>query len=407
MATTTRRLVLALSLAAIVQWPAEARADMNTDWMATVEETLAKVRGFRADRARAIAWLAAFNALDAIEPRFRPYPPAPPPVATGGPAPSPEAAFATALYTALVVEPDADHALLAKRTRDALAGVKNSAEREAGAALGRRAALLLLMARSEDLLDRIEPAAREARAGEFVAAADAKMPRSLSVSRLAPFGVRSVAAVDPGPPPALGSETALREIAETRALGGAASTQRTSDQAAAALFWNSGEPADFIALIKPVLEARKLDTLAFSRIMALDAMMSIDSSIAGAALKEKYFRWRPDSAIAGPFAAEPKESSWQPLVSTPNSPEYPSGGGIGAGISEVELPRLFELRGPIEWRNGQTGQTRRWPDAAALAEELAAARVWGGVHFRSAVDAGRKVGRAVATEILEQQLRPR
>jgi hypothetical protein len=94
-------------------------------------------------------------------------------------------------------------------------------------------------------------------------------------------------------------------------------------------------------------------------------------------------------------------------VSVPNSPQYPSGSGTFAGTLDVELPRLFALTGPIEWRNSQTGQTRRWSNASLAADEIASSRVWAGVHFRSAVDAGRRVGRQVASEILDRQLLPR
>ena len=142
--------------------------------------------------------------------------------------------------------------------------------------------------------------------------------------------------------------------------------------------------------------------------LALDAMISVDDNIVNTRLKERYGHWRPESAIAGPFAAPAdRDPDWQSLVRVPNSPQYPSGGDNFAGTLEVELPRLFGITGPVEWRNSQSGQTRRWPNASSAADEIAASRVWAGVHFRSAVDAGRRVGRQVASEILERQLLPR
>src|SRR6185295_592905 len=69
------------------------------EWLATTEQVTAKVPGLRGDRARAIAWLAAFNALNAIEPRYREYAPAPAPMAAGGVRPAAEAALAAAIYT--------------------------------------------------------------------------------------------------------------------------------------------------------------------------------------------------------------------------------------------------------------------------------------------------------------------
>jgi hypothetical protein len=408
MVRSGRRALLFAWLACLLAWPVATIAQPALEWLSTVDQATSHVAGARGDRARAIAWLAAFNALDTIDPRYRPYPPSPAPVTAGAPTPAADAALAAALYTALIVEPDADQALLVRRYHETLAGVKSAAERESGAVLGRQAALLLLVARSNDRLDRVEAKAPDAGPGVFTTPSYAKMPRSIAAASLAPFGVRSVSAFDPGPPPSVGGSAASIDIADVRAAGALASTVRSGDQTAAALFWNSGETSDFVAWEKTTLEARKLDALDVARVAALDAMISVDSTIVGTTLKERYLHWRPEAAIAGPHAAPgDADASWQPLVPAPNSPQYPSGGAIGAGVIEVELPRLYAVNGAVEWRNSQTQQSRRWPNAAALADELVAARVWAGVHFRSAVEAGRRVGRQVATEILDRQLLPR
>lgn len=389
------------------------RAEPALDWLTTVNEAASKIQGLRSDRARTIAWLAAFNALNTIDPRYRAYEPAPKPPEPPEPTassvrPSSAAALAAALYTALIVEPDVDQALLARRYRETLASVSAAPEREAGVALGRQAAMLLLASRMNDRYGRIEAMLVPPAPGVFVTPGYAKMPYSTTVTRLAPFGVRAPAGFDPGSPPAVGSDPATREIAEVRSVGALTSSSRSGDQTAAALFWNSSQPVDYEAVTKPALEARKLDTLAAARIFALEEMIGIDTAIANTLFKDRYQRWRPETAIAGPHAAaSDREPSWQPLVRAPNSPDYPSGGGTGAGVMSVVLPRLYGLDGPIEMRNEQTQQTRRWASAAALADELASARVWGGVHFRSAVEAGRRVGVAVATEVIERQLLPR
>ena len=403
---TRRFLCFAFCLALLGPWPLLARADVALDWISTVDDATAKLPGLRGDRARTIAWLAAFNALDAIDPRYRPYPPAPPALPADAVKPSRDAALAAALYTVLVIEPDADQALLVRRYRETLAAVKVAGERDAGVTLGQQAALMLLAARSADRLGRIDAPVREAAEGVFVSATPAK-PRSMAILELAPFGVRAFTGFDPGPPPAPGSAAAGREMAEVRALGAVASASRSGDQTAAALFWVTSEPADFSSLMKRALEAKRLDALDVARVMALDAMIGVDVAIVGTTLKERYLRWRPETAIAGPFAAADREAGWRPLVAAPNSPEYPSTGAVSAGVLAVELPRLFAMDGAIELQNSRTQQTRRWPSAATLGQELAESRIWAGAHFRSSIDAGRQVGTRVATEILDRQLLPR
>jgi hypothetical protein len=234
--------------------------------------------------------------------------------------------LAAAIYTALALETDADQALLLRRYRESLAAVKSAAERDAGATLGQQAALMLLLARAGDRTGRVEPPPVTPGPGSSPRPRTRAMPRSIAIIGIAPFAVRSVTAFDPGPPPAVGSAAASRDIAEVRTLGSSTGSTRSGEQTAAALFWNSGEPSDFSSMVRPVLEARKLDTLDIVRILALDALINIDGNIVTSVLKERYAHWRPEAAIAGPYAAAADAAKdWQGLVRSPNSPDYPSG----------------------------------------------------------------------------------
>ena len=112
-----RRWALVFASLWLVSLASPAYADPALDWVSTVETATTKLPGARGDRARAIAWLAAFNALNTIEPRYRPYAPAPAATESDATAPAPMATLASALYTALAVEPEADQALLLRSYR--------------------------------------------------------------------------------------------------------------------------------------------------------------------------------------------------------------------------------------------------------------------------------------------------
>jgi hypothetical protein len=164
--------------------------------LATTEQATAKLSGLRGDRARAIAWLAAFNAVNAIEPRYREYAPAPPPVAAGPPALG-RCGLAAAIYTALALETDADQALLLRRYRESLAAVKSAAERDAGATLGSRRRDAAACARRRPDR-RVEPPPVTPGRGLSPRPRTRAMPRSDRIIGIAPFAVRSVTAFDPG-----------------------------------------------------------------------------------------------------------------------------------------------------------------------------------------------------------------
>lgn len=382
-----------------------ARANAMLDWTQTAEEVTEKIPARHiGGRIQVIAHLAAFNALNAIEPKYQSYAPAPKPV----PGASPEAAIAAAMFTALSTQPDADHDVLKKAYKEQLDKVKDANAKAAGVRLGQHAALLLLEARAHDRLERIDAATHEAAPGKFVIPPESKTRAPVTMARMKPFGVASIAGFDPGPPPKPDSDTALDNAREIRGAGARDSATRTADQTAAALFWNSDPiSGEFAKLIRTSVEARKLGLLDTARLLALDQMSGFDASVAEIAFKEKYGHWRPETAIAGPHAhASVKQADWKPLTRTPSQDEYPGGFPVLGGLLEVVLPRLYEVKTPISWRNPKTGQTRVWADVSALAREVGYSRLWTGAHFRNSIEAGLTLGRRVASEVIETQLRP-
>ncbi|HEY1417259.1 MAG TPA: hypothetical protein VGF41_05115, partial [Myxococcaceae bacterium] len=63
------------------------------------------------------------------------------------------------------------------------------------------------------------------------------------------------------------------------------------------------------------------------------------ATIAGWAVKKRYLRWRPITAI--PTAAEKPDTAWEPLLITPPHPDYVSGHCITAGAAARALNLLF------------------------------------------------------------------
>jgi hypothetical protein len=404
----------AICAAAFLCWvmlPSAAHAQTNLalEWNQTAEAVVKQV-GEQPARGRTllIGHMAMFNALNAIVPRFTPFTLPGAPALDAAPHASPEAAAASAMFTALAVQPGVDHVALTKAYSERIQKVTDRAAREAGIALGRTAALRLLAARSADALGHIDPATLEPAPGRFAIPPDRKTRASVATARLQPFAIKSLAAYDPGPPPVATSEVALSHIREIKAVGAAQSTTRTADQTAAALFWNSSQSFDdFVMTVQARLEARKLAPVEVARILALDWLIDMDARIAEVAFKEKYGQWRPETAIAGPHAhASLRDAEWKPLTRTPSQEEYPGGFAVLGGMLSVMLPRLYDVQTPIVWRNPGTGQTRTWTSVPVLTQEIAYSRLWTGAHFRYSIDAGYTLGQRIAKHIIDQQLLP-
>lgn len=383
---------------------APARADVVSDWAEATPKILLKSPRSQWLHTTLLTDLAMFNALNAITPRYQPYGTPPEPV----PDASPDAAAAAAARTVLASVPGADQALIDKTFEASLKAATDATARAKGVTLGRRVALALLAARADDVFARVEPPKVEPAPGIHVLTPEAKQESSVAVTRLRPFGIRNVAAYDPGPPPTVGSAVAQRDLAEVKALGGRVSTQRTAEQSVIALFWNSGEGEDGVQMLKTLAESLKATPLEFARMLALTDMADLDSRIVYTSIKTKYRHWRPYNALRGAFAdAKLRDATWEPLIHTPPNSDYPSGGAVGGGNLQA---LLTAFRGnspaPLVWVNTALSMTRSWATPEAMGRELADSRVWSGVHFRNSVDVGYRIGQKVAEEVLATQLRP-
>lgn len=373
-------------------------------WQESLYSATPELAPHRRTRALALAWAAAFNAVNGCAGRFQAYGRA---AANAPPAPAPAACeaqpllMASALRTVMLLEPLANQSLLQKALDDAAAAEKDVERRVQALTEGRRAALSLLLERVDDRLDRAEPALRSAGPGVFVTPAAPQRASSARLGQMRPFTRASLQGLDPGPAPAPDSPAMQRDLDELRRLGSSDSRERSGEQTAAAIYWNSGAPNDDTAGHKPWV-ARHADSLVDAlRVLALFALVDIDVQIAEVAFKERYQVWRPETALAA--------SGWKPLVRTPTSPDYPSGTAIYVGALQRLMEQLPAVEGswPLTWFNSETSQTRRFASAAALAQEAGEARIWAGVHWRSSLEAGWKLGRQLADEALRTQLRPR
>lgn len=361
-------------------------------------------------RAQAIAALAAFDAVNACERRFRFYrrdledrPPMPGSAACAAPGLMLASAYTTVLAALHSARADAARTALA----DLSAAEPDADKREAALAHGQAMALDLLRLRVADRADHLAAPLLPAGPGVF-APAPGRQPYSARASTWQPFALRQIAAHQPPPPPAPDSAAAQAELDEVRHLGAQASPQRSADQTAAAIYWNSLGTADHAALRRPWLKAHATSLIDALRARALFALVAVDTMVAESTWHWQFQRWRPQQALAAQGLAD-----WVPLLTTPNGPEYPSGVAIWAGALGTLQARLTAAPGtwPLAVTNSSSRADapahRQWPSAEALAHDAAHSRLWAGVHTRGAVQAGLRAGREIAEDILAHQLLPR
>jgi hypothetical protein len=96
-----------------------------------------------------------------------------------------------------------------------------------------------------------------------------------------------------------------------------------------------------------------------------------------------------------------------PLLVTPPFPEYPSLHSSQSGAAATVIAAFFGANTPFSVTSeGMPGVIRSFPGTTAALDEIADARVFGGIHYRTACQHGQALGETIAAFVLGQILRP-
>ena len=178
----------------------------------------------------------------------------------------------------------------------------------------------------------------------------------------------------------------------------------TIDEKNIAFFWEdklgTGRPPGHWVSVTNSMAIRfslKLDDAA--KLYALVGATIRDAFISAWEAKYRVNLLRPKTYIRD-FLGEP---DWHELVSTPPFPEYPSGHSVGSGAVSKILTLWFgdNIAFTDSTHNNVPGlRNRNFSSFYDAANEAAWSRLYGGIHFRSAILNGIQQGTSVADVIL-------
>ena len=343
--------------------------------------------------------LAIYDAVVAIEGRYKPFAVKPKSPAAGA---STEAAVSAAAYGVLKALFPNRAAVYQAAYEQRLAAMPDSPAKTLGLALGSEVAAEVVRLRANDGRSvALAPYVSGTVAGQFRAANPNPVFRNFP--SIKPFALQSLDQFRPAAPPALGSAAYAAAFNQTRALGGTVSTVRTAEQL---------EVARHHSEAPPVQTSRNLGRFASStanvgdaaRLMAALYVSYTDAIGACFEAKYHYQTWRPMSAI--PMAhthrsdgndATPADAAWTPVLPTPNHPEYPAAHSCQSGSVGEALRNFYGTpKVTFTWDSRVTNTTRTYSDIDAFNAESGIARIYGGMHFRFATAAGEDLGKRVA-----------
>jgi hypothetical protein len=420
----------ALALVALAS-PTVTRADAVTDWNVIASNSIVQTAGQPpqvSSLSFAMVQGAVYDAVNAIDRGYRPYLVQPP----SQPTDSKEAAAATAAFRVLVGFADlpglfpAQAPTLQPQYDAYIAGLPDNppGSRVAGITIGETTARAMLTARLNDGRFGPPPQLYPPTPGIW-----RPTPPNFAndpapwVGNVLPFLVPSAEMLRSDGPNALTSVDYAEDFNEVKELGSLTSITRTADQTDAAIFWQDHAHALFNRLFRALAASQNLNIVDSARLFAMENLAAADASIG--CWNDKYYWqfWRPITAIReADTDGNPDteaDPTWLPLFDpatpvcnppplvTPPFPDHPSGHACNTSAFVHTLRNFFGTdRIAVSVFSNKSCTWRSFDRFSDILKEVIDARVWAGIHFRTADTQGAVLGKKVAHYMTRHYFQP-
>jgi hypothetical protein len=323
-----------------------------------------------------------------------------------------DAAIATAAHHVLVaLAPDQEGALDTALS-DSLAAIPDGRSQDEGVRAGEAAAEAMLDSRDGDGYRAAFTFNLGTEPGDWRPFPAGVFDPDPWVGQLRPFLIRSQDQFRSAGPNALTSRKYTQEFNEVKELGSLTSTSRTAAQTKTAIFWQTAPAPLWHGMARDLITRHGLDAADGARLLARMSLAGADSAIS--CWNDKYYWqfWRPVAAIREADTDDNPDTvadpGWLPLfdpstattppLSNPPFPDHPSGHGCLSGATLNAVKTFFGTdRVTINLVSGRyPGEVRTFSRLSTAMDEIIDARVWGGIHFRTADVAGATIGKQVA-----------
>jgi hypothetical protein len=409
----------------------QSAGNAATDWNAIASTSIMSTAGqppHAAVLSLAMVQGAVYDAVNAIDGGHQPYLVAP----AADPSDSKEAAAATAAFRVLVGLFPMQQAALQPLYDGSLASVPDGPARTGGIGVGEAAAAAMLAARANDgrggpftFVFGTEPGEWRLAPPQGPAGIVSRDPAPW-VGNVRPFLVPNVEMLRTEGPNTLASAAYAEDFNEVKEVGSLTSTRRTADQTTAAIFWQDSGPAVWNRVYRALAASEGLDIVESARMLAMTNMAAADGSIG--CWNDKYYWnfWRPITAIReaatdGNPATEP-DPAWLPLFDptvpvsgpalvTPGFPDHPAGHTCISGATVYALKAFFGTdKAAFTATSNKCSPapcpSRSFDRFSDALKEIIDARVWGGIHFRTADVQGAVLGKKIVHWLDKHHFQP-
>ncbi len=421
---SVRRAVLMLIVAVFVVGSvplSAATPDPVLEWIGVMNTAVLTAGTAPNVTSRVVALVSAsvFDAVNGIEPRFRPLlvkPDAPHHA-------SQRAAAIQAAYAILLNLYPAQSATLTTRRNSSLAALASAEKAEsiaAGVAWGQTVADAVWASRLTDGFAPTPPpflgvlgiVGTPGAVGFWRPTPPANASGATpQIATMTPWVLTRPSQFRLPPPLALNSPEYAADLNEVKVMGTLSGSMRTPDQSEFALFWALNTPLAWNRIAAQISAARGLTLTENAHLFALLNLSLSDSLIACWDSKYRYVFWRPITAIRAGLTSADADPLWEPWLDstsgTPAHPEYPSAHSSMSGAAAFILAAAFGENTAFTLASETRPGTRAYSSFSEATAEIVDARVFGGIHFRTSCVRANTLGRAVADYMSRHAMRAR
>jgi hypothetical protein len=364
-------------------------------------------------RSFAMMHAAIYDAVNSIDRKHRPYRIE---LSEVPPDASKEAAAAAAAHKVLVMLYPSFKAQLDTELQQSLSRISDGPDKEQGIRIGQIVGSEVLESRSHDGSQaQPTPFVFGNKPGDYQSTPpNFPKPQFTNWSHVTPFALRRANQFRPGPPPDLTSERYTGVFDEVKSLGIANSVTASQEQKLTGQFWNGAIQNYWNEITQTASVAHDLTTAESARLFALVNLTLADGVIAFYDAKYTYNFWRPVTAIQAAKGDKNPDTiadpDWLPEVGkTTSDPSYPGAHAvISAGAAEV-LVSFFETG---RFRFDVTSEVMPGVDRSftafwEAAQEATLSRIFAGVHFRTDLTAGHRLGKEIGLFVVDNFLTAR
>ncbi|AFK05226.1 phosphoesterase PA-phosphatase related protein [Emticicia oligotrophica DSM 17448] len=175
-----------------------------------------------------------------------------------------------------------------------------------------------------------------------------------------------------------------------------------SEKLQIANFWDDAAtftytaPGHSVSILVQVLKQKPVELIEAAELLSNLTLAINDAFIVTWKIKYQYNLIRPITYIKRYI-----DNQWEPALLTPPFPEFPSGHSAQTStMATVLTSKLGDNVSFIDYSKYFVGPPKKFQSFWAAAKECSISRVYGGIHFRDAIEQGEELGKIIGKNAL-------